>query len=58
MLVFSGLIRVKVWLKRTDEPWSGRPMLRACYQACDDEACFQPITVELDAAIDPGFSKQ
>jgi hypothetical protein len=29
-------------------------MLHVTYQACTEEACYQPVTVELDVAIDPG----
>ncbi|MBL8747362.1 MAG: DUF255 domain-containing protein [Phycisphaerae bacterium] len=54
LLVHSGLLRLTLRIERTEEPWSGRPILNVTYQACDDEACFQPMTVELDVAIDPG----
>ncbi len=52
--VYSGLVRIAVRVERSGEAWGGRPMIRVRYQACDDEACFQPMTVELDVAIDPG----
>jgi uncharacterized protein YyaL (SSP411 family) len=54
LMVYAGLLRFALRLERTEEAWSGRPMIVVTYQACDDEACFQPMTVELDVAIDPG----
>lgn len=54
MRIYSGAIPLTIRLARTGEPWNGRPMLHVTYQACTDEACFQPVTVELDVAIDPG----
>jgi hypothetical protein len=52
MNVYSGLVRLTVRLERTREAWAGRPLLSVTYQACDDRACFQPITLELDVALD------
>jgi uncharacterized protein YyaL (SSP411 family) len=54
LMVHAGLLRMTLRLERTEETWSGRPMIVVTYQACDDEACFQPMTVELDVAVDPG----
>ncbi len=54
LMVHSGVIRLEITLTRTSEAWSGRPLIHVTYQACDDSACFQPITAELDVAIDPG----
>jgi hypothetical protein len=54
MRVYSGVLPLVVKLMRTGEPWNGRPMLHVTYQACTEEACYQPVTVELDVAIDPG----
>ncbi len=56
MLVYTGVIRMDIRLERTEEAWKGddRPLIVVTYQACDDEACFQPMTVELDVSIDPG----
>lgn len=52
--VYSGLVPITLRVGRSGEPWSGRPIIVVTYQACDDEACFQPMIVELDVAIDPG----
>lgn len=52
VLVHEGDIELRVVLERSGE-WSGRPMLMVAYQACSDTACDQPVTVELDVALDP-----
>jgi len=54
MKVHTGTLALLLKLERTDDQWSGRPIVIVTYQACDDSACFQPMTVELDVAIDPG----
>ncbi len=50
--VHTGTFRGTITLERTEEVWAGRPIITLTYQACDDSACFQPITLELDVAID------
>ncbi len=52
MRVYDGEIEVSVRLRRTDEAWTGRPLLLVTYQSCTDVACQQARTVELDVAID------
>jgi uncharacterized protein YyaL (SSP411 family) len=54
MRVYTGTVRFVISLERTDDPWTGIPLVIITYQPCTDDACFQPITVELDVAIDPG----
>jgi len=54
LLVYSDSVRFDIRLRRTADPWRGRPLVLISYQPCDDSACFQPITVELDVALDPG----
>ena len=54
LLVYTGSVRVELLLRRTPEPWSGRPIVVITFQPCDESACFQPISVELDVALDPG----
>ena len=52
VMVHEGDLELRVVLERTGE-WSGRPMLMVAYQACSETACDQPVTVELDVALDP-----
>jgi hypothetical protein len=51
--VYDGVVRLKVRLERDGAEWSGRPMLVVRYQACTDSACYEPLEVSLDVAIDP-----
>lgn len=51
--VHHAQVEFTVELHRTDEPWTGRPLLLLEYQACTDAACLPPRLVELDVAIDP-----
>ncbi len=53
MRVYAGAFELPVTLERTGEAWDGRALLVVRYQACTDEACLAPMTVELDVAIDP-----
>jgi hypothetical protein len=53
LMVYEGILRLTARLTRTEGPWTGRPLLTLTYQCCDDRACYQPITVELDVALDP-----
>ncbi|MEO1128844.1 MAG: DUF255 domain-containing protein [Planctomycetota bacterium] len=53
ILAYRGDVELTLRLSRTGEAWSGRPMLLVTYQACSDDACLAPATVELDIAIDP-----
>lgn len=50
--VHHAQVEFDVDLRRTGEPWSGRPMLVLEYQACTDAACLPKRRVELDVAID------
>ncbi|MGP1347961.1 MAG: thioredoxin domain-containing protein [Phycisphaerales bacterium] len=52
-LVHNAQVELDVELRRTDEAWSGRPLLLLEYQACTDRACLMPRRVELDVALDP-----
>jgi len=52
LLVHAGVIEFDVALSQTDEPREGRPLLIVTYQVCSDTACYQPLTVELDIALD------
>lgn len=49
---YQGVFDLRVALEREGE-WTGRPLLAVTYQACRDDACLQPRTVELDIALDP-----
>jgi uncharacterized protein len=51
LLVYSGEFEFPIVLERTGD-WKGRPMIAVTYQACTDEACLVPRTVELDIEID------
>ncbi|MCA9309877.1 MAG: hypothetical protein KDA21_01655, partial [Phycisphaerales bacterium] len=51
--VHRGKVELTVRLERTDDAWTGRPLLALTYQACTDVMCLEPTTVELDVAIDP-----
>jgi len=53
VMVHAGDVEIELRLTRTDERWSGRPMLTVRFQACTDHACERATTVELDVAIDP-----
>ena len=49
--VYTEEIDFEIALEQTGEI-TGRPMLAITYQACSDNACLPPRTVELDIAID------
>lgn len=49
--VYSDEIEFEIAIEQTGEI-TGRPMLAITYQACSDQACLPPRTVELDIAID------
>jgi uncharacterized protein len=56
-LVYQGEIAMKVVLEhdaKADNPWAGQPLLAVTFQACTDSECLQPMTIELDVAIDEG----
>lgn len=50
--VHHGVFELPLILERRGE-WSGQPLLAVTFQACTDEMCMQPSTVELDVALDP-----
>ena len=52
LLVHAGDIAMKVLLEREGE-FTGQPLLCVTFQACTDTECLEPMTVELDVAIDP-----
>lgn len=54
VMAHAGDVEIELHLSRTDERWSGRPMLTVRFQACTDHACERATMVELDVAIDPG----
>ncbi|MCH7791328.1 MAG: thioredoxin domain-containing protein [Planctomycetes bacterium] len=51
LLVHTGDISMKVLLEREGE-FTGQPLLCVTFQACTDTECLEPMTVELDVAID------
>lgn len=51
LLVNSGEFDLTVALERSGE-WKGRPLITVTYQACTEDACLKPRTVELDVSID------
>ncbi|MDX2114337.1 MAG: DUF255 domain-containing protein [Planctomycetota bacterium] len=51
LLVHTGTLRLDVTLRRSGA-WTGRPLLVIAFQPCDDAACYQPMTLELDVALD------
>ncbi len=48
----AGEFELTVVLERQGE-WSGTPLIAVTYQACSENTCLAPRTVELDVAIDP-----
>ncbi len=52
--VYEGTVELEITLERDGAAWSGRPMIVVRYQACTDRACYEPMVVSLDVAIDPG----
>jgi hypothetical protein len=50
-LVLSGEFELPIVLERQGD-WSGTPLIGVTYQACTEDSCLQPRTVELDVAID------
>ena len=53
LMVYSGSVQLELKIVRTNEEWSGRPLILVTYQPCNDQQCLAPVTVELDVAIDP-----
>jgi hypothetical protein len=49
--VMRGDVEMRVALERDGE-WKGTPLVAVTFQACRDDACLKPQTVELDVAID------
>lgn len=49
--VLRGDVELRVALEREGE-WKGTPLVAVTFQACRDDACLKPQTVELDVAID------
>ncbi len=49
--VMRGDVEMRVALER-DGDWNGTPLVAVTFQACRDDACLKPQTVELDVAID------
>jgi uncharacterized protein YyaL (SSP411 family) len=49
--VYRGTFDMQVAVEAKGE-WSGRPLLAVTFQACTDDRCLAPRTVELDVAID------
>ncbi len=50
--VYAGEFELKVVLERKGK-WTGNPLIAVTYQACTEDACLMPRTVELDVALDP-----
>ena len=51
LLVHSGETEFDIVLERQGD-LAGRPIVTVTYQACSDTECLEPVTVELDVAID------
>lgn len=51
LLVHTGEVEFDIVLERQSKV-TGRPIVTLTYQACTDTECQQPVTVELDVAID------
>jgi len=51
LLVHAGEVEFDIVLERSGD-LSGRPIVTLTYQACSDTECLEPVTVELDVAID------
>ncbi len=51
ILVYKGTVSIPVVLER-DGDHKGAPLLAVTYQACTDQACLAPATLELSVAID------
>lgn len=51
--VYAGSFELPIVLERTG-PWTGTPLLAVTYQACTDQACLAPRTVELDVELENG----
>jgi len=49
--VHSGGFELTVVVERTGV-WNGTPLIGVTYQACTEDACLAPRTVELDVALD------
>lgn len=49
--VLSGEFDIPIVLERSGQ-WTGTPLIGVTYQACSEDACLSPRTVELDVAID------
>jgi hypothetical protein len=50
--VLAGEFELKIVLERRGD-WVGTPLIGVTYQACTEDSCLAPRTVELDVAIDP-----
>jgi hypothetical protein len=50
--VLAGEFELTIALERKGE-WTGTPLIGVTYQACTEDACLAPRTVELDVALDP-----
>jgi len=50
--VLAGEFELTIALERKGE-WTGTPLIGVTYQACTEDACLEPRTVELDVALDP-----
>jgi len=48
----AGEFELPIVLERKGE-WVGTPLIAVTYQACTEDSCLAPRTVELDVAIDP-----
>ncbi len=51
ILVHKGTFELRIALERTG-PIIGQPLISITYQACTDTECLEPVTVELDVALD------
>lgn len=51
--IYRGEVELPVVVEMQGE-WKGRPLLAVRFQACTETECLEPVTVELDVAIDRG----
>lgn len=52
LLVHSGEVEIEIAVERSDQDWTGTPLIAVTFQACDDTSCLMARTLELDVAID------
>ena len=51
LTVYENTIEGAVIVQRTGDVIAGRPRIALSYQVCNDRACYQPLTVELEVEL-------